>query len=221
MKRKRAVSLTGPCSFPARHQFEGVPSMITSEQNLLLYELRQKPIPAPMLIELEARLQHRIHSMVLDAFNESGLSQKELTARLGWDTARVSRCLASSSNWTLKTISALLAAIGVDLDDPSYTSFDELERRLRAHASPSAAARPIKKQNRGESVAAIQLQLALAARQCSGATVTSIAALPVGAVSDLAETVRPKTQGAKVIDLLKYKQNASGQMLNIGVANAR
>jgi len=68
--------------------------------------------------------------MVLDAFNKSGLTQKELADRLGWDEGRVSRCLGASSNWTLKTISALLAAIGVDLDDPGYTSFQELERQL-------------------------------------------------------------------------------------------
>ena len=111
--------------------------MITSEQTSLLYELRRKPIPTATLIELEARLQHRIHSMVLDAFNRSGLSQKELAERLGWDNARVSRCLASSSNFTIKTVSALLAAIGVDLDDPTYTSFDELQRRLTAHSSSS------------------------------------------------------------------------------------
>jgi transcriptional regulator with XRE-family HTH domain len=115
--------------------------MITSEQTLLLSELRQKPIPEAILIELEARLQHRIHSMVLDAFNESGLSQKELAERLGWDTARVSRCLGTSSNWTLKTVSALLAAIGVDLDNPSYTSIAELERRLRG---PVQVQKPIK-----------------------------------------------------------------------------
>ena len=121
--------------------------MITSEQSSLLSELQQTPIPAATLIELEARLQHRIHSMVLDAFNESGLSQRELADRLGWDEARVSRLLATSSNCTLKTISALLAAIGVDLDDPSYTSFDELEGRLEAHAPRRIAARLSKKRN--------------------------------------------------------------------------
>ncbi len=109
--------------------------MITSQQSSLLYELRQKPIPEATLIELEARLQHRIHAMILDAFNESGLSQLELAERLGWDPARVSRCLGASSNWTLKTINSLMAAIGVDLDDPSYTSFEELERRLKGETS--------------------------------------------------------------------------------------
>src|ERR1700687_5095386 len=100
--------------------------MITAQQSSLLNELRQKPIPAATFVELEARLKHRMHSLVLDAFNKSALSQKELAERLGWDEARVSRCLGASSNWTLKTISALLAAIGVDLDDLSYTSFTEL-----------------------------------------------------------------------------------------------
>ncbi len=117
--------------------------MITSEQTSLLSELRQIPIPEATFAELEARLQHRIHSMVLDAFNKSGLTQKELADRLGWDEARVSRCLGASSNWTLKTISALLAAIGVDLDDPGYTSFEELERRLTQSSSSIVVATAI------------------------------------------------------------------------------
>ncbi len=183
--------------------------MITSEQTSLLSELKQKPIPAATLIELEARLQHRIHSLVLDAFNESDLSQTELAERLGWDNARVSRCLASSSNFTIKTISALLAAIGVDLDDPSYTSFDELEKRLRVHRSLSAA-RPVNKQNRRESAATIQLELALAARQRSGATAKSIATTPIGTLSDRVETIQPKTQGARIYPF-PYQPRAAGE----------
>lgn len=104
--------------------------MITSEQTSLLSEIRRTPIPDPVLFEMESRLKHRVHSMMLKAFNQSGLSRKELAARLDWDEARVSRCLGMPSNLTLKTISALLTAIGVDIDDPTYTSFDELESRL-------------------------------------------------------------------------------------------
>jgi hypothetical protein len=180
--------------------------MITSQQTSLLSELRQKPIPEATFIEFEARLQHRIHSMVLDAFNKSGLSQKELADRLGWDTARVSRCLGTSSNWTLRTISALLAAIGVDLDDPSYTSFDALERRLNAQTS--AAARPIKRQN----------------RPVAGATATFVGATPTGSFSDLA-AMQPRTDGAENYTFLKRMQNASGQspsaFTHIGEANGR
>ena len=46
--------------------------MITSEQSSLLSELRSIPIPAPTLEEFLARLKHRIHSMILDAFKKSG-----------------------------------------------------------------------------------------------------------------------------------------------------
>jgi transcriptional regulator with XRE-family HTH domain len=113
--------------------------MITSRQISLLSEVRKKPIPEATLIELLARLQSRIHSMILNAFNESGLSQAELAERLGWDPARVSRCLGGSSNFTLKTINALMAAIGIDLDDPTYTTFNELERRLQVPAQRQIA----------------------------------------------------------------------------------
>jgi transcriptional regulator with XRE-family HTH domain len=198
--------------------------VITSEQTSLLSELRQKPIPAATLIELEARLQHRIHSLVLDAFNKSGLSQTELAERLGWDNARVSRCLGTSSNFTIKTISALLAALGVDLDDPTYTNFDELERRLKAHVSSTAAVSPAKK-HRKESLSAGQLKLDFQRCQRSGATTTYIAPSPAGAVSHVSETMQSKPQGAKVIDLLKYRSTALGQqslnVLQIGEANAR
>ena len=132
--------------------------MTTSAQNSLLSELRQKPIPEATLVELEARLQNRMHSMVLEAFNESGLSQKDLAERLGWDNARVSRCLGGSGNWTIKTISALLAAIGVDLDDPSYTSISELERRLKASAPSSSARGSVKKHLRREPRVTIQVR---------------------------------------------------------------
>jgi transcriptional regulator with XRE-family HTH domain len=210
MRQKRAVGLIGQRFSLAPHLFKGRPSMITSEQDSLLYELRQKPISEATLVELESRLEHRIHSMVLDAFNASGISQKELADRLGWDTGRVSRVLGSSSNLTLRTISALLAAIGVDLDDPSYTSFDELEQRLRMHAASPAVTRQNKKLHR-EFLERVQLELGLTQRQCSGANSVIIPDAAVGAVT---ETMQPKIHGAKIFPFplpLMDQQNILGE----------
>jgi len=150
--------------------------------------------------------------MVLDAFNKSGLSQKELVERLGWDAARVSRCLAASSNWTIRTISALLAAIGVDLDDPSYTSFDELERRLTAHMPASSARRPVHKQSRAELLATIQLELALEARNRSGGSITSFPVIPnpLEPLPYSTKAIPTQALGEKVTYLDEYKQKALG-----------
>jgi transcriptional regulator with XRE-family HTH domain len=200
--------------------------MLTSEQTSLLSEVRQKPIPKSVLVELESRLKHRIHSMVLDAFNRSGLSQKELAKRLGWDEARVSRCLGTSANWTLRTISALLTAIGVDLDDPSYTSFDELERRLKAQALALSQSRSHGRRSRAYSLSTIQLELGLARPAAHfGANETLIAGIPTGAFYDLLETPRPQSEYRKVVHLLKYRQETLGQNQNnssqIGETNAQ
>jgi hypothetical protein len=181
--------------------------MITLQQTSLLSELRQKPIPEATLIELEARLQHRIHSMVLDAFNESGLSQKELADRLGWDTARVSRCLGTSGNWTLKTISALLAAIRVDLDDPSYTSFDELEQRLQR---PAKLERKFSGESHRETVVTFAGAVSQISREVANASVT--AAL-IGMAAKLAQTVQIKIPDEK-LDWLKYNPVALGEPEN-------
>jgi transcriptional regulator with XRE-family HTH domain len=125
--------------------------MITSAQTSLLSGLRQTPIPKATLIELLARLENRVHSMLLESFNKSGLSQKQIAERLGWDEGRVSRCLGGSGNWTLKTINALMAAIGIDLDDPTYTTFEELERRLRGQTTIGAGvSRAASQKNRSQ-----------------------------------------------------------------------
>ena len=182
--------------------------MITSQQTSLLYELRQIPIPEATLVELESRLQHRIHSMILDAFNKSGLSQKELTDRLGWNPARISRIVASASNLTLSTISALLAAIGVDLDDPSYTSFDELERRLKA-PTPSriGMAEPLMKTLRkNQSLGTNRPRPFLLERHPSGATPPITTSSAIGKVPDL-PAMQPISQGAKGYDLSNIRMH--------------
>jgi metal-responsive CopG/Arc/MetJ family transcriptional regulator len=82
---------------------------------------------------------------------------------------------------------------------------------IRAHASSSAAARPAKKQNRGESLAAIQLELALEARRGSGATTTSVPVMQnAGAVPDPTKTIQKQAFGAKIIYLSEYKQKEFG-----------
>ena len=183
--------------------------MITSQQMSLLDELRQVPIPRPTLIELEATLQHRIHSMLLEAFGKSGLSQKQLADRLGWDESRVSKLLGSAHNLTLKTISALLAAIGVDLDDPSYTSFDELERRLRSPA------RVVKRSDIVGSFAKISVDLnnrfsvQVSTHLAAESQMPSIPVAPSGRTNNL--EIIPPTPRENVVSLDAYRAKQLGE----------
>ena len=86
----------------------------------LLSELQQVPIPEAALLEMEYKLQSGLHSMILQAFSESGLTQQQLAERLGWDESKISRLLGSAHTLTFKSLSALLAAIQID---PSYITF--------------------------------------------------------------------------------------------------
>jgi hypothetical protein len=49
--------------------------------------------------------------MVIKEFKKSGVSQADLTRRLGGDVSRVCRLLGAPGNWTLNTVSDLLFAI--------------------------------------------------------------------------------------------------------------
>lgn len=189
--------------------------MITSAQISLLSELRQTPIPQATLVEMEARLQLRIHSMILDAFNKSGLSQKEVADRLGWDNARISRLLGSPSNLTIGTISALLAAIGVDFNDPSYTSFNELERRLRMPTRVPKRERSVKRVSKMLTAPQMELFLAdLAAYSFGELSMPSPSSdHPSGAVRGL-EVVPLSPYDGKVTQMAEYKARKLGENRN-------
>jgi transcriptional regulator with XRE-family HTH domain len=76
------------------------------------------------------RLQNRIHRLILGAFRDqqkkTGLTQKQLAARIAKDKSKVNHWLGVPSNLTLETISDLLLGIGVDLDHPSVTPMADL-----------------------------------------------------------------------------------------------
>jgi transcriptional regulator with XRE-family HTH domain len=110
----------------------------------------ETPIPTKTLRYFRRLLQNRFHEMILEAFIEQeqkeGLTQKQLAARIGRDAAIVNRWLNTASNYEIDTISDLLLGLKLDLDDPSYTSFDELERRLRNGSGASLAEEIVKEQ---------------------------------------------------------------------------
>ena len=119
--------------------------MITSQQMSLLSDLTEKPIPESTLAYFRARLQNRLHALVLEAFikqsEEKQLTQIELAERIGRAPEQVNRWLGAAGNWTLDTISDLMVGIGIDLDDPSYTPIVDLVDELRDKPKPDATGR--------------------------------------------------------------------------------
>jgi len=59
-----------------------------------------------------ARNRNRVHDLVLEAFEESGITQAEIARRLGKRPDVICRLIGAPGNWTLDTVSDLLLAIG-------------------------------------------------------------------------------------------------------------
>jgi transcriptional regulator with XRE-family HTH domain len=91
-----------------------------------LSTLENSPIPRATLGFFERNNQNRFHSLILRLFKQSGLTQLALANKLGKEPAQINRLLSSASNLTISTITALLLAMGVDLDDPSGTFIKDL-----------------------------------------------------------------------------------------------
>jgi transcriptional regulator with XRE-family HTH domain len=104
--------------------------MPTSQTSILFEIEHGKPISARTRALYRRRLQNRIHRLILGAFRDqqkkTGLTQKQLAARIAKDKSKVNHWLGVPSNLTLETISDLLLGIGVDLDHPSVTPMADL-----------------------------------------------------------------------------------------------
>jgi DNA-binding phage protein len=78
------------------------------------------------LVYLRQRLRNRLHNLVLEEFikreNAGTLTKADLARRIGKRPEQITRWLGVSGNWTLDTISDLLAAMGGELE-PAFTSF--------------------------------------------------------------------------------------------------
>jgi len=85
--------------------------MSTSQTSKLSKPEGREPISAPTLAYFRSRNRRRLHSLILQEFRDSGISQIELCGRLRKDPATVSKMLASPGNWGVDTASDLLFAI--------------------------------------------------------------------------------------------------------------
>jgi hypothetical protein len=80
------------------------------------------------------RNKNRVHSLVVKAMKECGVTQAELARRLGRRPDVVCRWIGAPGNWTLDTVSDLLFAIdGLEVD---YKTSDPFDGAKRNFASP-------------------------------------------------------------------------------------
>jgi hypothetical protein len=92
--------------------------MTTSQTQSFLTEILEgERIPVGKLEYFRARLQSRLHQLVLAEFlrqEDRGLHQAELARRIGRKPEVVNRLLGAPGNWTLNTVSDLLLGMGVE-----------------------------------------------------------------------------------------------------------
>ena len=94
---------------------ETSPTLFLSE---ILEGIEGQEIPKHKLAYLRARLRNRIYDLVLSEFvrlqKDKGATKADLARRIGRDAALISRWLSAPSNWTLDTVSDLLAAMAAE-----------------------------------------------------------------------------------------------------------
>lgn len=94
--------------------------MTTSQTQSFLTEILEgKPIPVGKLEYFRARLQSRLHQLVLAEYlrqEDRGLHQADLARRIGRKPEAINRLLGAPGNWTLNTVSDLLLGMGAEPD---------------------------------------------------------------------------------------------------------
>jgi hypothetical protein len=201
--------------------------MITSRTQSFLTEILQgERIPVGKLEYFRARLQSRLHQLVLAEFlrqEDRGLHQAELARRIGRKPEVVNRLLGAPGNWTLNTVSDLLLGMGVEPE----LSIEHL-RNVMAHAASanliegmetrtahSANTIPTPRRNSKLDIAADlnKVTKSLTQRLSSGAELAaSIQGAPSsGALPASISALQNQTIGRKFADSLHYNATASGQ----------
>jgi transcriptional regulator with XRE-family HTH domain len=192
---------------------------ISPQQKSFLAEiLEDRPIPEATLIYFRERFRDKLHSAILEAFltraQEKNLKQQDLAARIHRTKGQISRWFNTPSNLTLDSISDLMVGLGMDFDDFPYTPIEETlapkkEAEVRREKPDPLVSKFV-----------VDTNVILASKLNDlDAWIKMLESWPtsrsVGTSSELAETMQPKPQNQKVIDLLKYKQEAIVQSGNI------
>lgn len=111
----------------------------TTHQTPFLSEIESgNPIPIGKLAYLRERTRLRLYDFIVSKFidqsKKAGLTQAELGRRVRKSPEVVNRLLGAPGNWTLDTISDLLAGIGAEELEPHSISL--LNRLTRNHTAP-------------------------------------------------------------------------------------
>lgn len=102
--------------------------MTTFRREPFLSELVETdtPIPEEKLEYLGERLRNNLYNFIISKFLERqethGLTQAKLARRIDYDPGRLSKLLGAPGNWTMKTISDLLAGISAEELEPKSRS---------------------------------------------------------------------------------------------------
>ena len=117
--------------------------MPTSQATLILHEVENsKPISSRTREFQHRRFQNRIYRFLSQIFKEQqkkGLTKKELAERIDSRPEQINRWLSVPSNLTINTICDLLVGMGMDLDDPSATSLEDLAHETEQPALAAVA----------------------------------------------------------------------------------
>jgi transposase len=90
--------------------------MTTSRSQSFLADVaKAEIIPETAFVYFRGNLQNDVHVLILEAFLRSGLSQKELAARIGKQTSVVNRWIGATGNWELNSIADFLAGMNARL----------------------------------------------------------------------------------------------------------
>lgn len=108
--------------------------MTTSRQTSFLSEIASENsrIPEGKLAFLQERLRNNLYDLVITKFLEretGGFTKAQLSRRIGYDPARISRLLGAPGNWTIATVSDLLVGIAAEELIPASESL--IDRPVR------------------------------------------------------------------------------------------
>lgn len=104
--------------------------MTTSAKSLILTPEKNTRPKSATKAYARARTQHRIHSLLLDLFSQSKLTQAELARMSDKAPAVINRMIAMPGNHTLNLISDVLFALGAELSDEVARPFAEPARNI-------------------------------------------------------------------------------------------
>lgn len=111
---------------------------MTTPQTSFLSEIESnQAIPLGKLAYLRERTRNRLYDFIVSRFIErskDGFTKADLARRIGKKPEVVTRLLGAPGNWTIDTLSDLLAGIGAEELEPQSISL--LGRAPRNHSAP-------------------------------------------------------------------------------------